>query len=214
MDPKHRKRLLDEHLEAIRQLEMPDTDATEGPDWPPNQYYLLWHVVIGMLLGGFGALVSLLANAAGAPLFGQPALQLVRVYLTFPMGERALVADQGLVLFVGCTLYIVTGALYGIGFHLIMSLRFADASRAKRFVIATMIGIGLWIINFYLILSWLQPVLLGGNWIVRLVPAWVGLSTHLVFAWAMLIGETWGRFEAHKSPGRRATQLDRGTSKR
>jgi hypothetical protein len=204
MDPKTRKRLLDEHLEAIRNLESQETDAAEAPGWPPNQYYLLWHVVIGMMIGGFGALVSLLANAVGAPIFGQPALQLIRVYLTFPMGARALEADQGLVLFVGCTLYIVTGALYGVGFHLAMSSWFADASRGKRFAIATAIGVGLWIVNFYLILSWLQPLLLGDNWIVRLVPVWVGLGTHLAFAWAMLIGEFWGQFEAYRSPGRRA----------
>jgi len=204
MDSRTRRRLLDEHLEAIRTLETQETESEQAPGWPPNQYYLLWHIVIGMMLGGFGALVSLLANVAGAPLFGQPALQLIRVYLTFPMGARALDADQGLVLFVGCTLYIVTGALYGVGFHLAMSTWFSDASRGKRFAIATLIGIGLWVVNFYLILSWLQPVLLGDNWIVRLVPIWVGLLTHLAFAWTMLLGEFWGRFEPYRAPGRRA----------
>jgi hypothetical protein len=39
---------------------------------------------------------------------------------------------------------------------------------------------------------------LGGNWIVRSIPPWVGALTHLTFAWAMLAGEGWGRFEAYR----------------
>jgi len=197
MEPRKRRQLIEEHLDAIRRLEAPETtdDGTGG--WPPDRYYLLWHVVIGMMLGGAAALVSLAANVIGAPLFGERPLQLIRVYLTFPMGERALDADRGLVLFVGATLYIVTGALYGIAFHLVMSSFFPDATPRKRFLVATGIGLGLWILNFYLILSWLQPLLLGGNWIVSMVPFWVGALTHLAFAWVMLLGESWGRFEPY-----------------
>ena len=165
---------------------------------------MVWHVVIGMTLGGLGAP----GQSGGqldrrAAVFGQPPMQLIRVYLTFPMGEQALEAEQGLVLFVGCLLYLVTGALYGIVFHLTMRLWFAEASTAKRFLFATLFGLGVWIVNFYLLLSWLQPLLLGGNWIVRLVPIWVGALTHLAFAWTMYVGESWGRFEPYTA-GKRA----------
>ena len=61
----------------------------------------------------------------------------------------------------------------------------------KRFLLATAFGLVLWIVNFYLILSWLQPLLLGGNWIVTMVPFWVAALTHLAFAWTMLVGELW-----------------------
>ena len=198
MDQKTRKLLVEEHLDAIRKLESQPAEADTSSSWPPDQYYLLWHIVIGMMLGGVGAIVSLVANIAGAPLFGERPLQLIRVYLTFPMGERALTADQGMVLFTGCTLYILTGALYGVAFHLIMSAWFPDAPKGKRLLVGSLIGLGLWIVNFYLILSWLQPVLLGDNWIVRMVPIWVGALTHLAFAWTMLIGEFWGRFEPYR----------------
>lgn len=198
MDRSTRRHKVEEHLEAIRQLESMELEGAEARTWPPSGYYLLWHIVIGMMLGGVAAVVSLVANVAGAPLFGEHPLQLIRVYLTFPMGERALDADQGLVLFVGCTLYIITGAAYGILFHLVMSLFFSEASNGKRFLVATLIGLGLWIVNFYLILSWLQPLLLGGNWIVRLVPVWVGALTHLAFAWTMLLLENFGKFDAYR----------------
>ncbi len=195
MDAKTRTHQIRQHREAIRTLEAQEVAEKHATAWPPHNYYLLWHVVVGMTLGALGASVSLLANGLAAPLFGKRALELIRVYLTFPMGARALELDDGSVLFVGCVLYLVTGALYGTLIHLVLSTRFADAPLGKRFAVATAIGLGLWVVNFYLVLSWLQPLLLGGNWIVRLVPPWVGALTHLTFAWTVAAAEGWGRFE-------------------
>ena len=42
------------------------------------------------MLGATGAMVSLLAIAVGAPMFGQRTLEFIRVYLTFPNREQAL----------------------------------------------------------------------------------------------------------------------------
>ena len=196
MDSTTRKSKIDEHREAIRRLEAEEAETQSV--WPPRGYYLLWHVVIGIVLGGIGATVSLLANAVGAPLFGEKSLQLIRVYLTFPMGAQALEAETGLVVFVGTCLYLCTGAIFGVGFHLLMSTVFATASSAKRFVVSTLIGLALWIFNYYLILSWLQPMLQGDNWIVRLIPFWVAALTHLAFVWTMFLGEAWGKFESNE----------------
>jgi hypothetical protein len=192
-----KERLIQQHLEAIRDLQVVPEETGDGGDpWPPKGYYLVWHLVVGTALGGVGAAVSLLANVIGAPLFGKPSLELVRIFLTFPMAEAALAANEVLVLYVGCGLYLMTGALYGVAFHLVMSQFFAEAPASRSFAAATAMGLALWIVNFYLILSWLQPLLLGGNWIVRLIPFWVAAGTHLVFAWTMWVGERWaGRFE-------------------
>ncbi len=199
MDETTRDRLIQEHLDAIRQLQASGGEAQTHATWPPKGYYFLWHVVVGMMLGSIGAAVSLIANIVGAPLFGQPSLQLIRVYLTFPMGEKALTAEEGVLLTVGCALYLVTGAIYGIAFHLVMSAFFARSSVVVRFVVASVLGLALWVVNFYLILSWLQPTLLGGNWILAMVPAWVAALTHLAFAWTMFVVEFWGRFEPYAS---------------
>lgn len=198
MDAQTRKRLVDEHLDAIRDLEARSESGQAGESWPPDGFYLLWHVVIGMMLGALGSVVSLIANVAGAPLFGRRPLELIRVYLTFPMGGRALEVEEAAVLTIGCVLYLLTGAVFGIFLHLVWTIYFAEASKAKKFLIATAMGIGLWILNFYLILSWLQPALLGDNWIVRLIPPWVGALTHLAYIWTMVLGEFWGRFEAYR----------------
>jgi len=202
LDQPSRDRQIQEHLDAIRALQAEDAGRELG--WPPKGYYLLWHVVIGMMLGSVGAGVSLLANVLGAPLFGKAPLELIRVYLTFPMGERALTAEPGLLLTMGCGLYLVTGAIYGIVFHVTMSTYFAGAPARRRFLIATAMGLGLWLVNFYLILSWLQPMMLGGNWIVSMVPFWVAALTHLAFAWTMYAIEGWGRFEPYRQSDRSA----------
>ena len=39
-------------------------------------------------------MVSLLFNVIGAPLAGKSPLELIRVYLTFPLGEKALELDR------------------------------------------------------------------------------------------------------------------------
>ncbi|NIW75636.1 MAG: hypothetical protein GWN08_10365, partial [Gemmatimonadetes bacterium] len=67
-------------------------------------------------------------------LFGQPSMQLIRVYLTFPMGERALSASEGLALSVGSGLYLITGAILGIGFHLVLRT-FRQGGPMKMFTV-------------------------------------------------------------------------------
>lgn len=208
MDSENRERLIEQHLAEIRRLEAEaaaEESATEsGKGWPPRGFYLLWHIVVGMALGCLGAAVSLMANVFGAPIFGRHPLELIRVYLTFPMGEQALTVEDGAILSIGCALYLATGALLGIGLHLIFRVYFADVTAGRRFMVASAIGLVLWVVNFYFILSWLQPLLLDGNWIVSMVPWWVGALTHLAFAWTVAAGEAWGRFEPYVGGRRQA----------
>jgi hypothetical protein len=187
-----RLRDLERLYAEVRRLEAELEGGT--PSWPPRGYYLAFHVVAGMLLGFVGAASSLLFNIIGSLLVGQHPLQLIRVYLTFPLGGQALDLDSGIALGIGTCLYLATGSLYGIGFHVVLSRWFEGAAARRRFLVASAMGLGLWIVNYYLLLSWLQPLLFGEAWIVRLVPLWVAALTHLVFAWTMLLVEQWGRF--------------------
>jgi hypothetical protein len=167
--------------------------------WAPKGYYAAYHILAGSLLGLIGAGASLLFNVVGSLLIGQHPLQIVRVYLTFPLGEPALTMDSGAALAIGCCLYLATGSLYGIAFHLILSKFFGRDSAAKRFLVATLVGLGLWLLNYYGILSWLQPALFGGNWIIQQVPVWIAAATHLIFAWTMLAIDQWGGFEPYSA---------------
>ncbi|MFQ5414780.1 MAG: hypothetical protein ACE5E6_10015 [Phycisphaerae bacterium] len=165
-----------------------------GPVWPPKTYYTTYHILAGMVLGLIAAAASLLFNIVGAAMVGQAPLQLIRVYLTFPLGEQALALDSGFALAAGCCLYLGTGMFGGIPFHLVLSRYFASGSLGMRFAVASVMGLGIWIINYYVILYWLQPALIGGRWIVDEIPAYVAALTHLVFAWTMLLVDQWGRF--------------------
>ena len=64
-----------------------------------------------------------------------------------------------------------------------------------RLAIGTVLGLLMWAVNFYLLIAWLQPWLFGGNWIVELIPPWIGALTHVVFAWVVAALSPWGRFE-------------------
>ncbi len=82
---------IDELRQRISRLER---EASHGmvrePAYPPRSYYATYHLLAGMVLGLIAAASSLLFNIVGAAMVGQHPLQLIRVYLTFPLGEKAL----------------------------------------------------------------------------------------------------------------------------
>ncbi len=185
-----------QQLESDAQQLRAELEAESQPrQWPPSQYYFTYNLLSGMILGFFGAVSSLVFNVVGSALVGQHPLQLIKVYLTFPLGEDALKMDSGLALAIGCGLYLGTGMLLGIVVHLILTRFFPDALPKKRFIVSSVLALGLWLINYYGILSWLQPMLFGGSWIVQLVPWAVAALTHLVFVWTMMLIQNWGRFD-------------------
>lgn len=185
-----------EKIKAVAQeIEAKLASEEAKKNWPPKGYYTTFHVLAGMMLGFFGAASSLLFNIVGSVIVHQHPLQLIRIYLTFPLGEKALSIESGATLALGCCLYLGTGMVLGIPFHLVLS-RFFDKSTALiRLAVVTAMGLGLWLLNFYVLLSWLQPLFFGGNWIVTMIPWWVGALTHLVFAWTMLLIDRWGHFD-------------------
>jgi hypothetical protein len=171
-------------------------------DWT-RRYYLSYYATTGFFLGMFAALASLLFNVVGAWLMGLHPLKLIRVYLTFGMGERALHlrlqgGDEGLALIVGIKLYIATGMLLGSVFQVVLSGLAERGTLVQRLVIASVLGLAVWIVNYYLLLSWIQPWLFGGNWIVSEIPWWVGALTHLVFGWTMAVMYPLGAYEPYR----------------
>ena len=149
-----------------------------------------------------GALASLMFNIIGATLAGKDPLQLIRVYLTFGMGAKALdpAFDDNLALAMGCVLYIATGMLLGVVFQVILGRFAAKASLPGRLLWASGIAVAVWLVNFYGLIAWLQPLLFGGRWIVddSQLPWWVALATHLVFGWTMALTYPWGEFHPYR----------------
>lgn len=169
-----------------------------GEPWQAREFYLAYYATTGAFLGMFAALASLMLNVAGSALVGQHPLRLIQEYLTFPLGEKALQVTGGLTLLIGCCLYIATGMLLGIIFQVALARLGGDASLGRRLLIATVLAIAVWLVNFYGILSWLQPLLFGGNWIVERIPPWIAVLTHLVFGWTMALIYPWGVYTPYR----------------
>lgn len=192
-----KKQTLEEMRRRVAELEA-ELEPARQPTWTrsDDEFYWTYLAWSGAILGMFGAVASLLLNVIGSLAVGQHPLRLIQVYLTFPMGEKALAEDldTGIILAVGCCLYILTGMVLAIPLHMLLARFFPHATLARRLMFATIAGLMLWTVNFYLILSWLQPWLFGGNWITNptLMPLWIGAGTHLVFAWVVAALYPWG----------------------
>ena len=72
----------------VEQLES-DFNARAGPGWRATGYYRLT-MRPRASCSSLGAIVSLPLDLIGAPIAGKSPLELIRVYLTFPLGEKAL----------------------------------------------------------------------------------------------------------------------------
>lgn len=180
-----------------------ESELRAGPDhWQATPSYFDYHATSGFMLGMFGAIASLLFNVVGSLATGRPPLRLIEIYLTFPLGENAISDDfdSGLALSIGCCLYIATGMVLGVPFQVVMARAMPRGTLLPRLCLATVLGLLLWAVNFYLVLSWLQPLLFGGNWITdpELLPPWVGAATHVVFAWTMALLSRWGQYEPYR----------------
>jgi hypothetical protein len=202
MDSADKKQRLAELRAEVNQLEAELSSPHSPPaQWQATSYYTAYYATTGFLLGGIAAMSSLLVNVVGALTFGMQPLELIRVYLTFPMGEQALdfnAVNNGLILAIGCCLYVATGMLYGILFQIVLTRFTANSSMAMRFAVVSLLALGVWLVNFYGILSWLQPLLFGGQWIVEEIPWWVAATTHLVFGWTMLLVYPLGRYTPYR----------------
>jgi hypothetical protein len=199
-----RARLAELEAEASRLAAEVDAEAFAhaAGDWARRGYYLTYYATAGFFLGMVAALVSLMFNIIGASLAGKDPLQLIRVYLTFGLGGKSLdpAFDSGLALAMGCVLYIATGMLLGIVFHVILTRYASHAGLLGRLALASVVAVAVWLVNFYGLISWLQPLLFGGSWIVdnAQLPWWVALATHLVFGWTMAVIYPWGLFHPYR----------------
>lgn len=157
------------------------------------RYRLRHFAAVGLGQGALAGCVSLVLNVIGSMLWpaisgtAQHPLRLIQVYLTFPLGARALEFEAGSLLALGCLMYLATGMLYGMVFVLVLSYLLPNAGLGGRLVACSVLAIAVWAVNFYGILWWLQPWLLNGRWITELIPWWVAALTHLAFGWTIAL---------------------------
>ena len=205
MDTQSKISELAELKQRVASLESQIAAETEHAPFRPPGYYTAYYATTGFLLGSIGAMASLLFNVVGSVLTGKHPLELIRTYLTFPLGDQAfnLPPEQnGLMLAIGCCLYIATGMVLGIPLYLALAKWSATDSLGKRLVVATIVSLIIWAVNFYGILSWLQAEVIDmsdENLIINRVPPWVAAATHLVFGWAMALVYPLGDYRSYRT---------------
>jgi hypothetical protein len=195
MEQERRLRELEGLRDRVSVLEAQiDASSPQPTNWPPRQFYWLYYAIAGFALGGIGAMTSLLFNVVVSFFEGRHPFHIIQVYLTVGLGATALTLNDNLTLVMGCLLYLLFGMLLGIPFHSIISRRLSSSSMLLKFAAVTVASLTVWIGVFYGILSWLQPMLTGGNWVLHEIPWWLAASTHLVYGWTMLAVQQLGRF--------------------
>jgi len=190
MDVESKRREIQELQARLAQLEHEVDGEQPVREWQATEFYTAYFATTGFMLGMIAAGASLLLNIVGSLFIGQHPLELIRVYLTFPLGDRALELDSGLALAVGCTLYLGTGMLLGVPMYLVLSWLTPNSTFARRIGVVSVLSLAVWLVNYYGVLLWLQPTLVDmspDNLIVHRVPMWVAALTHLVFGWTLAL---------------------------
>lgn len=216
MEAQSKLQELDRLRARVEKLEAEIVKEEAERGWQATGYYTAYYATAGFMLGIFGAMTSLLANVICAPIAGKATpLELIRIYLTFPLGERALeltsggqahyAIGDGVILAIGCCLYLGTGMLLGIPVYMAIARFARRRGLFLRLVVASIVSLAIWGINFYGILSWLQPMLVGGspgNWITNsdYLPWWVAAATHLVFGWTIAVLYPLGEYTPYRRP--------------
>ncbi|MBI2951298.1 hypothetical protein HYY27_04345, partial [bacterium] len=71
---------------------------------------------------------------------------------------------------------------------------------ARKVLLGAGWGQVIWIVNFYLILSWLQPMRVGEALILRMIPFWVAALTHVIYGLTLGLLQPVGRFVPYSQP--------------
>ena len=180
-DREYRKHML---VEAGTEVVLPGPRLPRTKKVAPKiheEWSLVYLGTVGALAGFLGSVTSLVANILGAWALGIDRLMLLRVYATIWEGRDALRLEN--TSFVGEVLliHIVVGAMFGMVFVTLTS-HLPQIRRLVHYAAAGLaFGLLLWIGNFYLILSWLQPLISGDAYIVENIPWWVAALTHICY---------------------------------
>jgi hypothetical protein len=154
-------------------------------------------VLAGTIVSIYAALFTFAANVVGASIMGLNPFELLRVYATFFMGGSPIdgAPDIGVVLGMAMGLHLATAAIVGMPLYVVHDALFRRHGFKRRAVHGLWLGIVMWLVNYYALLSWLQPLTLrligapgeASPFILQTMPPWVAALTHICFAEIVLL---------------------------
>ncbi len=187
---------IERHRAAILALESRLDDAPTAP-WPPTGFYLTFYVVAGTMIGILGSLVSFAFHVVGSVLISQDPLRLLRVYGTVFLGARALTTDDLNFFMLVAVVHFSVGAIAGAVFHVLVNY-LVPGRTAVQIGLGALYGIGLWLVNFYVVIAWLQPRLVGEAYVLELMPVWIAALTHVIYGVTLGALQPLGRFVPYR----------------
>lgn len=192
---------IEQHRQAISGLESELAHhQTAAAVWPPPGFYATYYLVAGLMLGTMGAINSFLFNLVGSFIVNQDPMLLLRVLGTFFIGESALTTHDMTFLMLVMLTHLSVGAVAGAIFHLMLNLLWPRLSGLGLLFVSAGFGVLLWLVTFYGVIAWLQPILVGQAYILQMMPVWVALLTHVVYGMTLGLLQPMGRFVPYNPP--------------
>jgi hypothetical protein len=135
----------------------------------------MYVAMVGALAGFLGSVSSLLLNVLGAWMSNIEPLMLLRVYATITQGAAAM--DPANTEFFADTLlmHLAAGSLFGAVFLMWVSRTDWASTGPKHVAAGLAFGLLLWLVNFYGVLAWVQPLMVNN------IPWWVAALTHVCY---------------------------------
>jgi hypothetical protein len=190
------QREIAQHRAALVDLE---AQLQESPahTWPPVGFYLTYYIVAGTTIGILGSVTSFLFNVLGSLLVNQDPLLFLRVYGTVFLGAKALTTDDLNFFMLVAVVHFSVGASAGAVFHVAVN-RFVPDRPGLQIVLGGLYGLLMWVVNFYVVIAWLQPRLFGQAYVLQLMPVWVAALTHLIYGLTLGLLQPLGRFVPYR----------------
>jgi hypothetical protein len=141
----------------------------------------LYFATVGAFAGFLASLMVLAADVASARVLGFAPFMLLRFYATLHDGSAALLMDDWRFFLSAFFMHLAVGSLLGAVFVVIVSGRELFEKLSHYLGAGVLFGLAIWVLNFYLLLSWIQPLMNGRAYILENIPWWVAAGTHAIF---------------------------------
>lgn len=188
---------IERHRAAIVDLEAQLGDASAPRAWPPVGFYLTFYIVAGVTLGILGSLTSFAFHVVGSLLVKQDPLLFLRVYGTVFLGKEALTTDDLNFFMLVAVVHFSVGASAGAVFQVAIS-RFLPDNWPLQIVLGAAYGLLMWVVNFFFVIAWLQPMLVGEPYVLELMPGWIAALTHVIYGLTLGVLQPLARFVPYR----------------
>jgi hypothetical protein len=177
--------------------EAEETRAPMRPGWPPKGFYLTFYVVAGLMIGVLGSLTSFLANVVGSLVLEQDPLLFLRVYGTVFLGPEALTTHDLSFFMLVAVVHFSLGAVAGAVYHVFVNAFVPDRA-GLQIGLGALYGLLMWVVNFYVVILWIQTSVFGQAYVLELMPAWVAALTHVIYGVTLGVLQPLGRFVPYR----------------